>query len=99
MWNTLSDFWSSVNAGYWIGLLSPPLVAFVLGYIANVLSAPHSTWFKQWTTARHLRDLLRLGGEEVIVVVPHQAAPSERRLPQLAIEDVLALRNVFEILA
>jgi hypothetical protein len=90
---------ASANAFYWISLVISSLVGFVLGYAANVLSAPHSARFREWISDGHVRRLLRLGGDEVIVVFPHHAAQSDRRLPQVTVEDVLALRNVFEILA
>jgi hypothetical protein len=99
MLNVVSEFWSSANAFYWISLIISSLIGFLFGYAANVLSGPHSARFKEWIAGGHLRGLLRLGGDEVIIVVPHQTAPSDRRLPQVAVEDVLALRNVFEILA
>ena len=91
--NPFSDFWS---AFFWVvGLLA----SFVLGFLANVLSAPRSKRYLEWITGRHLRLLLRLGTEEVIVVIPHQSSSGARRLPQMAVEDVLALRNVFEVLS
>jgi hypothetical protein len=98
MLNAFSDFWFSANSFFWLSLAMSSLLGFLLGYVANVLSGLHSTRFKEWIAGGHLRGLLRLGGDEVIVVVPHQASPSNRRLPQVAVEDVLALRNVFEIL-
>lgn len=88
-----SNFWSGF---YWVfGLL----VSFVLGFLANVLAAPRSKWYLEWISGRHLRSLLRLGHDEVIIVISHQSPSGTRRLPQMAVEDVLALRNVFDVLS
>jgi hypothetical protein len=91
--NPFSNFWSTL---FWLVTL---VLGFLLGYVANVLSAPRSKWYLEWRTGRHLRTLLRFGGGEVIIVIPHQLPSGTRRLPQMAIEDVLALRNVFDVLS
>lgn len=96
---TLSEFWASANTFFWISLAISSVTSLALGYLASVLSAPHARRFTDRVEGRAVRDLLRLNGADVIVVVPHQPGPQNRRLPQLAIEDVLALRNVFDILA
>lgn len=93
--NTLSNFWAQANSFFWIGLC----ISFVFGYATNILSGPHSKRFREWIEGRYFRTLLRLGRDEVIVVLPHQPAQGTRRLPQVAVEDVLALRNVLEVLA
>ena len=93
--NPFLEFWKETNAFYWVGIP----ISFLVGYFANIISAPRSKWYLEWISGRHLRTLLRLGRNEVIVVVPHQSISSNRRLPQVAVEDVLALRNVFEVLS
>jgi hypothetical protein len=92
----VNPFWDFRSGFYWVvGLL----VSFVLGFLANVLSAPRSKWYLEWIAGRHLRSVLRLGDDEVIIVIPHQSPSGTRRLPQMAVEDVLALRNVFDVLS
>ncbi len=93
--NLLSTLLKHMNAFNWAGLL----ISFIVGYCTCVLAAPRSKRYMDWISGRYYRILLRLGRGEVIVVLPHQAISSTRRLPQVAVEDVLALRNVFEVLA
>ncbi|MBQ0935921.1 hypothetical protein [Ideonella paludis] len=97
--NALADFWASANAFFWIGLLVSSIVGFALGYLASVLAGPHTKRFTERVEGGAVRDLLQLNGADVIIVVPHQPGPHSRRLPQLAVEDVLALRNIFDVLA
>ena len=91
--NPILEFFKETNALFWIGIP----VSFLVGYLANIFSAPRSKWYLDWISGRHFRTLLRLGRNEVIVVIPHQNISGDRRLPQVAVEDVLALRNVFEV--
>ncbi len=97
--SALTEFWASANAIFWIGLAISSAISFALGFLASVLSAPHARRYRDRVEGGAVRGLLRLKGTDVIVVVPHQPGPQNRRLPQLAVEDVLALRNIFDILA
>jgi hypothetical protein len=92
---SISQYLTTENALYVLGVIG----SFAIGYATNVLAAPHSDWFRGWVRGKELRQLLQLGHDEVIVVLPHQTGSKSRRLPQVAVEDVLALRNVFDILS
>src|SRR5436190_1557796 len=89
--SAITDFWIS-TAGW-------TLVSCILGYGTSLLAGLHTKRFTERRAGKAVRKLLRFEGSEVLIVVPHQPGPSTRRLPQLAVEDVLAVRNVFEVLA
>lgn len=90
----LSDYFTIGNTLYGLSVVA----SYVGGYLTNVLSGPHTESFKGWVQSGDLRKLLQLGREEVIIVLPHQTESKSRELPQIAVEDALALKNVFEIL-
>lgn len=95
----IADFWATANAFFWINLAISSVLGFVLGYIASVLAGPHTKRFTERVEGGAVRDLLKLNGSDVLIVVPHQPGPNTRCRPQFAVEDVLAVRNVFDVLA
>jgi hypothetical protein len=74
------------------------LVAFILGYIANILASPHASRFRDWINNGPIREVLKLGQDDVVVVVPLHKVEQGRSLPYVAVEDVYALRNIFALL-
>jgi hypothetical protein len=68
-------------------------------FLREAQRVPHSNWFKDFLGNPELRRLLHFGTDDVVIVVPQEHSDKRRALPQMAIEDVFALRNVLEALA
>lgn len=95
----LSELWSFSSSFSWAGPALSFVVSFALGYLASVLAGPQARQFTDRVKGKAVRRLLRFSANDIIVVLPHQPGPQNRRLPHVAVEDVLALRNVFDLLA
>lgn len=93
--DVLTRFLNEANAAFWVGIF----ISFLLGYLTNVVSGPHQKRYMDWVGSQPIRRVLGLGNDDVIVVIPHRRTDGNRKLPTVAVEDVLALRNVFELLA
>lgn len=70
----------------------------VIGF-AIALFVVQRGWYDRWVTSRPIRKLLRLGLDDTILVMAHHPAETNRLLPNVAIEDVFALRNVLRVLS
>ncbi|MEW8632246.1 MAG: hypothetical protein AB2591_19790 [Candidatus Thiodiazotropha sp.] len=91
----LSEIFPPMNLSLVISVIG----SFLIGYLASLLSGFHMPWLRKYVSGRYFRKLLKLGAGSIVVVYRHQNPAIERKLPPVALEDVMALRNVLSILS
>src|SRR5918996_1118186 len=74
------------------------IFTFILGVVSSLLASYIYALQQRHADSQYLRALFNFGKGEVLLVVPHRAREPSSIMPRVAIEDVLAMRNIIEIL-
>jgi len=80
-----------------ISFLQNQVAGFVLGGISSYLAASVYEHRKERTKSIAERSIFNFGGRDLIIVVPHRGRESDSIMPRVAVEDVLAMKNVIAI--
>lgn len=74
------------------------LLALVVGFAVGLFVARRG-WYDKFVINRPLRRVLNLGPGDVRLIIVHHPVGTNRFLPNVALEDVVAQKNVLEVLS
>ena len=75
------------------------IVAIVIGAIGSYIATVLYERRKRLAKSVAEREVFDLGSRNLVVVVPHRGREADSIIPRVAVEDVLAMKNIQEIVA
>lgn len=75
------------------------IIAIVIGVIGSYIATVLYERRKRLAKSVAEREVFDLGSRDLVVVVPHRGREADSIIPRVAIEDVLAMKNIQEIVA
>jgi hypothetical protein len=73
------------------------ILAILTGAVGSIIGAYVLDHARQYLAYKYLRHLFNFGSEEPLFVVPHRVLESNSIMPRVAVEDVLAMKNILFI--